>query len=103
MLRTLLFLIYQRCMLNDVAAGSLDDEIALAIERESIGALDTHLDAQGVDIRRHNVVIFKAPLTAALDEADAGVDVLEARAAIGRDATAPLHAIVADELVAPPR
>src|ERR1700722_3353270 len=96
------FLVDHRRFLDDLASGSFDDEVAVAIEREIVGARDGHLDARGVGIRRDPEVIFEAALRASINQADAGIDALEAHAFISCDAGMPLRAVLADEIVAMP-
>src|SRR5262249_14548810 len=91
-------------VLGEVAAGSVDDEVAGGIQAEALGALDVKANGVRVGTRADDEVVFQLlDAGVVVGQVNAGVDVLVGDAAVTWDVGDPLAGVVAAEVVAGPR
>jgi hypothetical protein len=84
-------LVRDRSWLAHVAGGGVDDERALAVHLDAVGAVDAEADPARIRARRDHEVVLEPARPAVVHEVDAGVGVPVAHAAIRRRADGPLE------------
>ena len=87
-------------MFDDIAAGSVHDQIALSIERQAWSAGKGQSNGVWVGARRDDKVVFELALITIKGEVDALVNIGILDAAIIGDVLMPLAGVVAHEVVA---
>ena len=92
--RTCNLLVRARVVQCDVARLCGEQEIAVRIEFEFIGAFDAHADASRASARSENVVGFELSLVAVVDQVHTGIDAMVFYAGEVGDVAAPLLSLI---------
>src|SRR5690242_697477 len=96
-------LVDDRLVFNHLAAGNADNQVAVSIELQPLGAVEAELNLPWVGAWRQHEVILQLPLVTVIDQVHTGIDVGILNPGIVGHVGAPLRGIVADEVVAPAR
>src|SRR5262245_37198081 len=86
-------------MLDHIAAGRVQDKVALRIQTHLIRSTECKPDAGWVSSRRHHEVVLKLSLMAVKGQVDSRVHGLVCDAAERRHIHTPLGRITADEVI----
>ena len=87
-------------LLNEVAGGGGQHEVAVSVGVDTVHAVVGEFDAVGVGSGGDDEVVFELALVAVEDHVHAGVDFRAFQLRVLRDVGDPLLGVIADEVIA---
>src|ERR1051325_3000270 len=85
--------------LPDLAATRVQHQLALSIDFQLVGPFEVKGNDVRISAGVNDEVILELPLVAVINEVHSGIQVLVSDFGVGRNSSAPLAAILSDEVI----
>ena len=92
-------LIGDRCVMGELAARGLHDQIAARVNRNCVGTGHRKPDRPRIRARRDGEVVFELPLVAVVDEINPWIDGVVFDLRVIRNASTPALRVIADQII----